>query len=325
MQHGQAAAPREVQDGAGMASEQAEQMAGFFASNRARFSNPDLDLATVRDVVEGLHVATKEPEGVSYAEADAGGVPALWCIPDGYDSESVLLHSHAGGSVVFSMYSDRKAAGHIAKAAGVRALVLDFRRAPEDPFPAQQDDVETAYRWLLAQGYRHESIASIGHSIGGNLAVSLAIRLRGMGAQLPAAILSISAWYDTELKNKTVDDNAETDKLLSRPLLESFRNAWLGGSGVAYDDPRVNLLYADLAGLPPINVYYGDRELLAGEAIEFADRAKNAGLDINLHAVSAGQHSFILGAGRVPEVDAAIQEMGRWLRSKLGLAALVMA
>jgi alpha/beta hydrolase fold len=113
--------------------------------------------------------------------------------------------------------------------------VLDYRRSPENKFPAQQDDVETAYRWLLVQGYRPEKIASGGHSVGGNLAVSLAIRLRDQSIAPPAAILSISAWYDTEL-----------------PLVQFFRESWLGGTGVAHDDPRVNLLYADLAGLPPI-------------------------------------------------------------------------
>ena len=87
------------------------------------------------------------------------------------------------------------------------------------------------------------------------------------------------------------------------------------------NDPRVNLLYADLSGLPPIMVYYGAYELLVGEAIEFAKRAKDAGVDVSLHALREGQHNFLLGAGRVPEVDLAIEEIARWLRSRLGLAA----
>jgi len=91
------------------------------------------------------------------------------------------------------------------------------------------------------------------------------------------------------------------------------------------NDPGVNLLYADLSGLPPIMVYYGAYELLVGEAIEFARRAKDAGVDVSLHSVPEGQHSFIHGAGRVPEVDEAIEQMGRWVRSKLGLAAKAAA
>jgi acetyl esterase/lipase len=217
------------------------------------------------------------------------------------------------------MHSDRKAAGHLAKAAGVRALVLNFRRSPEYKFPAQQDDVEMAYRWLLSQGCRPDKIASCGHSVGGNLAVSLALRLKDQSIATPAAILSISAWYDTELKNPTLKSNAETDKMLSMPLMEFFRESWLGGTGVLHNDPRVNLLYANLVGLPPINIYYGAHELLAGEVLEFADRAKAASLDMSLHSVPAGQHLFLLGAGRVPETDAAIAKMGQWLRSKLAV------
>jgi acetyl esterase/lipase len=307
-----------------VATVQSDQLAEFFAAVAKR-TKPDLDVLTRRDILERMHLCGTEPEGVTYAEVAADGVPALWCIPAGCDDDSVVLWSHAGGSVVFSMHSDRKVAGHLAKAAGTRGLVLDFRRSPENKFPAQQDDVDTAYRWLLSQGYRPEKIASCGHSVGGNLAVSLAIRLRDQGKPLPAAILSVAAWYDIELKNQTLETNAETDKSLSVPLMQFFRESWLGGTGTAYDDPRVNLLYADLTGLPPINIYYGTYEILAGSVVEFADRAKATGLDVSLHSVPAGQHLFLLGAGRVPETDTAITEMGRWLRSKLGLTALPVA
>jgi monoterpene epsilon-lactone hydrolase len=111
-----------------------------------------------------------------------------------------------------------------------------------------------------------------------------------------------------------------TDKMLSGPLVEFFRESWLGGTGVAYNDPSVNLMYANLAGLPPIN-YYGAHEVLAGEIREFADRAKAASVDVSLHSVPGGQHLFLRGAGRVPETDAAIAEMGRWLHSKLAVTA----
>lgn len=304
-----------------MISEQTKNMAKFFASVTERVSKPGLDLATIRDILETLHSAASEPEGVTYAEVDVDGVPALWCIPRCCDAGRVLLHIHGGGTVIFSMHTDRKAVGHIARAAGVRALVLDYRRSPENKFPTQIDDVEKAYDWLLAQGIRPENIAITGQSVGGNLAISVAVRLRNEGIALPAAVLSVSPWYDMELKNKSIESNAENDKLLSRSVLEWFREAWLGGTGVAWNDSRVNLLYADLSGLPPIQVYYGDYELFVGEAIEFAKRARDTGVDVSLHSVPEGQHNFILGAGRVPEVDQAIEEMGQWLRSRLDLAS----
>jgi epsilon-lactone hydrolase len=301
-----------------MASRESDQLAKVFAAARERYTNQTLGLDTIRDISDAMADRVgKEPEGVTYAEVDAGGVPALWCIPAGCDDESVLLWNHAGGTVVFSMYSDRKVAGHLATAAGIRALALDFRRSPENRFPAQQDDVEAAYRWLLSQGYRPDRIAAGGHSVGGNFAVSLAIRLRDQGMPLPGAILSVSAWYDIELKNPTLKTHAQTDKVLSIASLSVFRESWLAGTGTKHNDPRVNMLYADLAGLPPINIYFGAHEVLVGEIREFAERAKAAGVDVSLHGVPGGQHLFLLGAGRVPETDAAISEMGKWLCAKL--------
>jgi monoterpene epsilon-lactone hydrolase len=306
-----------------MASSQAVEFAQFFADLIKRSSNPDFDLSTVRDIVETMHVATTEPEDVTYAEVDAGGVEALWCIPAGSDSQAALLHNHMGGSMLTSMYSDRKAAAHIAKAAGVRSLVLNFRRSPEHKYPAQVDDVEAAYRWLLEQGFQAHNIASVGHSIGGYLAVNLVLRLRDRGVALPGATLSISPWCDPTLSGASIEGNADRDKLLSRGLLEFFRSCWLDGTGIDFGDPRVNLLNADLTGLPPIAVYYGEDELFASEATEFGLRAERAGNDVLVQSVEAGQHSFIIGAGRVPEVDRAIADMGGWLRSKLRIESAV--
>ncbi len=133
-----------------MPSRELLQMADFYADTARRW--PADDVPMQRDLVERLHMLTSEPEDVTYAEADADGVPALWCIPLNSSPDHVLLHSHSGGSVVSSMYMDRKAIGHLAKATGVRALVVNFRLAPENKFPAQIEDVETAFNWLLKQG-----------------------------------------------------------------------------------------------------------------------------------------------------------------------------
>jgi acetyl esterase/lipase len=300
-------------------SKQSREFAQLCADTRVRMTGSELPI--VRDICEALgQIAGAEPEGITYAEADAGGVPALWCVPAGCDHTNVLLFNHAGGSVVFSMRSDRKIAAHLARAAGLRALVVDYRRSPEHKFPAQLDDVETAYRWLLSQGYSAERIVSGGHSVGGNLAVGLAIRLRDRGMPTPAAILAVSTWCDIELKVPKPTTNPERDKMLSLPLLEFFRESWIGGTGVAPNDPRVNLLHANLIGLPPIKICYGADELLVGEIVEFAQRATAAGLDASVRSVPGGQHLWLLGAGKIPETDTAIAELGQWLRSKLALA-----
>jgi epsilon-lactone hydrolase len=304
-----------------MASEEAVKWLDLYRSV-GELEAQQTDIRVIRALFETLHLGASEPEGVCYAEVDADGVPAMWCIPEGCDADRVLLDCHSGGTLVHSMYSDRKLVGHIAKAAGVRALVVHFRRSPEDPYPAQVEDVATAYHWLLAQGIRPPNVASIGHSIGGNLCTGLVMGLRDQGAPMPAAILTVSPWYDMEMTCETMETKAGTDVMVSKEQLGRMRDAWLGGTGVAPNDPRVNLLYADLGGLPPMKIYYGGDEVLAGDAIEFAKRAEAAGVDVSLIGVPEMQHSFIFLAGRVPEVNEAIGEMGRWLRSKLGLPTL---
>ncbi|MEW1773434.1 alpha/beta hydrolase [Streptomyces sp. NPDC086777] len=249
---------------------------------------------------------------------DADGVPALWVIPEGADPDKALLHFHFGGSVAASIASDRKAAGHIAKAAGARSLVVGFRLAPEHPHPAQIDDAETAYRWLLAQGYEPRNIGSTGHSIGGTLAVALPLRLLAKGEATPGATVTISPWTDLTISNPKADENEEHDKMLSRDILEQFRAAWLQDPGVDFADPDISIVNADLTGLPPTALHYGEYETLAGEGADFGRRLADFKITSEVRPLPGGQHSFILGAGRVPEVDRAIGQMGQWLRRHLG-------
>ncbi|MFE2492334.1 alpha/beta hydrolase [Streptomyces mirabilis] len=299
-------------------SPEAQEFARFLESVSAKSSTPGLDLAVIRDIVDSNHKASTEPEGVTYAEVDADGVPALWAIPEGADPDRALLHFHFGGSVTASMHSDRKAAGHIAKAAGARSLVVDFRLAPEHPYPAQLNDAERAYRWLLSQGYEPRNIGSTGHSIGGTLAVMLPLRLLAKGEATPGAIVSVSPWTDLTIQNPSVDENEDNDKMLSRNTLELFRGAWLQDPAVDFADPQISLAHADLTGLPPTVVHYGEYETLADDGAELGRRLADFEVTSEAHAMPEGQHSFILGAGRVPEVDQAIQQMGQWLRKHLG-------
>ncbi|MGN9842112.1 alpha/beta hydrolase [Nonomuraea sp. H19] len=287
-----------------------------FADFMAGLVIPESELDATRTRVESVHLTAREPEGVTYREVDAGGVLGIWCEPVNSNTDYVLLHGHAGGSVLSSAFVDRKLAGHIAKAAGAPVLVLDFRRAPEHKYPAQVDDAEAAFNWLLSEGYEPGNIITIGHSIGGFIAVALALRLRDKKQPLPGAIVSISPWCDLEIANETMATNAGTDKILSKDLLEFFRESWIGGTGIEFTDARINLNRADLSGLPPTLVSWGTYEVLAGEDEEFAARVKDAGIDTATVVVPGGQHSYVYGAGRVPEVDAAIAQIGAWVREK---------
>lgn len=300
-----------------MSSAQLHDFARYLGQVHELASTPGLSLDLIREVCESFHRATAEPVGVSYEEIDIDGLPAMWCIPHDAAPSHALMHFHFGGAVVASMHTDRKAAAHIAKAAGMKTLIVDFRRAPENPYPAQLDDAEVAYQWLLKQGFHPRHIGSIGHSIGGTLAVQLPLRLAAQNMPTPGAVLSISPWCDPTMSDPSIDDNADTDQMLSRGLLEMFRGALLDSAGVDHLDPRVNLSAADLSPLPPTYLAYGECELLAGEARSFGRRLQSVQRQCEIHPLAEGQHSFILGAGRVPEVDSAITSMGAWLKSVL--------
>jgi acetyl esterase/lipase len=283
------------------------------------------ELDSLRLSSERLHRGASEPEDVTYREVVANGVPAIWVQPAAADNSFVLLHSHAGGSVTTSAAVDRKLAGHIATAIGAPALVLDYRRAPENKYPAQLDDVEAAFEWLGSQGYAAKNIITIGHSIGGFLSAAIALRLRDAGKALPGAIVSISPWCDLQIANATIESNADTDKLLSRRVLEFFRDAWIGGTDITANDVRINLNRADLSGLPPTLVSWGTYEVLAGEGEEFAARLQSAGVPTEVLPVAGGQHSYVWGAGRVPESNAAIAHIAQWLRSTLPIKVVESA
>ena len=281
-------------------------------------ASPDMDLPTMRDLFDEWHLLTAEPTGVTYAEVDAGGVPAMWCIPEVCVADRVLLWAHGGGFVVGSMHTHRKVAGHLAKATGVRSLVIDYRRAPEHPFPAQLDDAVAAYRWLLSrEGIDANHIATTGDSAGGNLCTSLVLKLRDLGEPLPAAILPMSPWYDMEGIGSTLDSRANVDALVQREILLGMAGMFLGESSPM--DPLANPLYADLTGLPPMLIHVGDHETLLDDSLRMAERAKAAGVDCTVSVYPEMQHVFQFMAGKASEADRSIAEFAAWVRPKLGL------
>jgi monoterpene epsilon-lactone hydrolase len=302
-----------------MPSTQSDALRAHFQSMSDRTAaDPEMDLPTLRGMLEELHQRTAEPTLVTYEEVDAGGRPALWCIPvDGAD-DRVILYAHGGGFVTGTMDSHRKVAAHLAKATGVRALVLDYRLAPEHPFPAQLDDAVAAYRWLLDQGITPEHIATAGDSAGGNLATSVVLKLRDDGVPLPAAIVGFSPWYDMDGTGTTLDTNASTDAFVSRDVAGNMAMMFLGEKGSAID-PLANPLYADAHGLPPMYLTAGTHEGLQDNAERFMDIAKNAGVDVTLEITDGMQHIHPIMAGRAPEADNTIDNVARWLRPKLGL------
>lgn len=302
-----------------MPSIESENIKERYASWAARLAaGPGMDIATVRNIFEEWHLPTVEPERVMYAEVDAGGVPAMWCIPEGCAEDRVLLYAHGGGGVVGSMHTHRKLVGHLAKAAGTRALVPDYRLAPEHPFPAGVEDCVAAYRWLLEQGIEPAHVATAGDSAGGNLAVGSSLKLREQGEDLPAAIIALSPYLDMELSGAAMEANEATEALVSRPLMEQMVENYLCGQA-SVTDPLANPLHADLTGLPPLYIAAGDHEMLRDDGTRLATRAEQAGVLVTLEVEPEMQHVFQFMAGRAPEADAAVARIGAWVRPHLGL------
>jgi acetyl esterase/lipase len=276
-------------------------------------TTPDLTMRLIRSIFDEWHQPTVEPEDVTYREEVIGGVPGIWALPIGADRAKVLLYTHGGGFAVGSAASHRKLAGHVAKALGATSFVLDYRRAPEHPHPAQVEDGVAVFTALLERGVAAEDIATIGDSAGGNLAVAIPLALREQGSPLPGAVITFSPWLDMENKGETLQTNAATDALVTAELLEGMIAGVLGGT-VHPATPLANPLYADFTGFPRLYIDAGGAECLLDNATRLADRARAAGVDVTLSVADGMQHVFPFLAGRAPEADQEIAALAGWYR-----------
>ena len=278
--------------------------------------NPNIDIATMRDIVEALAYRQREPTDVSYEETEVGDVPALWVRPANAVAGRVILYAHGGGFFAHTMHTSRKLVGHLAKATNATALIPDYRRAPEHPFPAQLDDFSSAYRALLDSGLDRRHVALAGESAGGNLATALVVKLKADGGPLPAAVVAFSPWFDLHGESEGFERDPPTDVFLSREMSSFMAGMFLGETTSAHD-PLANPHHAALTGFPPMYLTAGGDEALAGAVQAFAEKARGQGVDITLHIADGMQHAFQWMAGRAPEADHDIANAGRWLQQRL--------
>jgi monoterpene epsilon-lactone hydrolase len=228
-----------------------------------------------------------------------------WLIPRDAPGTQVLFHIHGGG-FVFPLYNpERYTTAYLARLAGVRALLVDYRLAPEHPFPAAVEDCLRAYRWLVTEaGISPEQVVFTGESAGGNLVVATLLALRDAEQALPAGAVSICPAFDFEGRGSffTQDDPMADADFIMRQL-----SAYRGNA-----DPRTPLLsplYADLRDLPPMLVQVGGAELLRSGAEAFAERAEQAGADVRLHVWPGMWHFWHLFVPWLPEARQAMVEI----------------
>jgi epsilon-lactone hydrolase len=269
-------------------------------------ANPDIDDA--RAAWEALQANFAPPPEIGLRPVNAGGVPSL-VLSGEPEGPGMLLYVHGGGYVLGSAFGYRHLAGALAVAAGMPALVPDYRLAPEHPFPAGLEDCVSAYRWILERGTEPDRIAVAGDSSGGGLVLSLLLTLRDRGLPLPGRVALLCPSVDLTFAVGGADED-QAAAAASAELRRRFTGPYLAGHPV--DDPVVSPLSADLQGLPPMLVQAATGDELLAQAHRLTEHARGCGVDARLELYPTAPHDFQLFWSFLPEAADAIQRAGRF-------------
>jgi phosphinothricin tripeptide acetyl hydrolase len=281
----------------------------------AKLPPPDsLTLAERRSQYDRAEKFFAMPSGVTVEGVQAAARPAEWLRPPAARPGAAVLYLHGGGYAIGSPRSHRHLAAAIAKAAGAPALIVDYRLAPEHPFPAALDDAVAAYRWLLGTGHAPGRIVVAGDSAGGGLTVATLLALREGNLASPAAGVCISPWVDLTCSLPSYATKAATDPIVRHAAVAEMAAWYLAGA-----DPKGALaspLHADLGGLPPLLIQVGSEEVLLDDARELARRAEAAGVEVTLEAWPEMVHVWHWFLGMLDEAQAAIDRIGAFVGAK---------
>ncbi len=271
------------------------------------------DMKGMRAVMEEMSAPV--PSDVKCTPVNAGGVPAEWIVAPGAADDCFLLYLHGGGYVMGSINTHREIVSRLSRAAGVRALALEYRLAPENPFPAAVNDATAAYRWLLSQGAKPARTVIAGDSAGGGLTLATLVALRDAKLPLPAAGVCLSPWADMEGTGASMMTKAKEDPIVQKEMLLGMAKLYLGGANPK--TPLAAPLHADLRGLPPLLIQVGSSETLLDDATRVAERAKSAGVKVDLEVWSEMIHVWQLFAPILPEGQQAIEKIGKFIREQV--------
>ena len=263
------------------------------------------------------------PPGTSATPVQANGVSCEWVSTPGADPAARLLYLHGGGYVIGNLNTHRDMAAVLSQVTGAVTLAVDYRLAPENPFPAAVDDALAAYRFLLANGPDGPADAGAtfvaGDSAGGGLTLALLIAAREAGLPQPTAAVGMSAWTDLTQSGESFQTRAEADIRVSKRGLDGMAAAYLGDADAR--DPLASPLFADLQGLPPLLLQVGDAEVLLDDTRVFAERARAAGVSVTEEVVPHMFHVWQHQWGQVPEAMQAIERIGTFCKQALGAPA----
>ena len=289
-----------------MASEQLKKVIEIITSQPR---NPNASIERRRAAME--KVSERVAPDVKCEPVNAGGVSAEWIAAPGAQSDRVILYLHGGGYVTGSINTHRAMVARIARASKGRALLIDYRLAPENPFPAAVDDATAAYRWLLAEGCAPSKIVIAGDSAGGGLALAALAALRDAHDPMPAAAVAISPWTDLEGTGDSVKTKAAKDPMVQGSDLVPMAKMYIGTHDPK--NPLLSPLHADYRGFPPLLIQVGEAEILLDDSTRVAERAKAAGVKVELEIWDDMVHVWHVFAKLLPEGQQAIDKIGTFV------------
>ena len=250
---------------------------------------------------------------IELASVDLGGIAGEWSTAPGSEKSCVLLYFHGGGYCSGSLRSHRRLVSEAGRAAGMRTLAVEYRVAPEHPFPAALDDAWTAWRFLRAQGIAAAHVAVGGDSAGGGLTVALINRLRAAGEEQPACAWLISPWTDLTMSGASLASKDAVDPLIHKDYLEQLAHAYLP-KGFDRRDPRVSPLYAGLRGFPPALVQVGSDETLMDDSVRFVGAAGAADVAVTLEIWPHMIHAWPMWNAHLEAGRLALASAGAFMR-----------
>ena len=247
---------------------------------------------------------------------DFDGVAGEWSLAPGSDPSRVLLYFHGGGYCSGSIVSHRRMVTEAGRAARSRTLAIDYRRAPEHPYPAAHEDALDGMALPARQGVSAENIAVGGDSAGGNLTLGLISRLRAAGEQLPGCAWLVSPWTDLTMSGATLDTKDAIDPLIHRAYLAELADAY-APSPLDRRDPLISPLFADLAGFPPLLIQVGSAETLLADATRLAAAAGAADVAVSLEIWPHMIHAWPVWNARLADGRRALAKAGQFIRAHL--------
>jgi len=282
-----------------------------------------IDVNEQRRLLRELTAGQPLPADVTVTAAALGDVPTAEITVDGIEPRHVVLYFHSGVYVLGDAFAPAGLASQIGRLTGAKVISVDYRLAPEHPYPAAVDDALAAYEALLRGGTAPSDIAFAGESAGGGLAVATLVNARDRGLPLPAAAFLMSPYADLTLAGTTMDSKREVDLLMSRDNLALRVTDYTAGQDAALG--LISPIFADLSGLPPLIIQAGSYEVLLDDAVRLARQAATADVDVTLDITPRVQHVFQTFYPILDEAAAALDRAGQLLSAHLASAARVTA